>query len=93
MNVFIEYYGAKWCKVCVDVKPALQQLASDFGVECKVYDIDDLEGDERVANIKKVPTVRIYRDNELLETIITKHIDNVKVTLSTVKKVVLTEDF
>jgi len=89
----VEYYGAKWCKVCVDVKPALQKLALDFGVKFVEYDIDELEGEERVANITKVPTVRFYQDDTLLDTIVTKHIEAVKNALSKVKKVVLTDDF
>ena len=89
----IEYYGAKWCKVCGEVKPALQKLALDFGVNFVEYDIDELEGDARVADITKLPTVRIYQEERLLETIITKHVDAVKTALSKVKKVVITDDF
>ena len=93
MSVVIEYYGATWCKVCNDVKPGMKKLTSDFGVEFTEYDIDELEGEERVADIKKIPTVRIYKDTILVETIITKHIESVKDSLSKIKTVVLTDDF
>ena len=93
MSIVIEYYGAPWCKVCNDVKPDMKKLVADFGVEFAEYDIDELEGNERVADIKKIPTVRIYKDKALVETIITKHIDSVKGSLSKLKTVVLTDDF
>jgi len=93
MSYSIEYYGATWCKVCVTVKPALEKLASDFDVNFRNYDIDELEGDTRVENIKKVPTVRIYKDNELVQEIVTAHESAVKNTLASVKKVSLTDDF
>lgn len=93
MSVVIEYYGATWCKVCNDVKPDMKKLVADFGVEFVEYDIDEHEGEERVADIKKIPTVRIYKEAVLVETIITKHIDSVKGTLSKLKTVVLTDDF
>jgi len=93
MSIVLEYYGATWCKVCIDVKPAVHKLATDFGVEFVEYDIDELEGDERVANIKKVPTLRIYNNNVLTEEIITKHVEALKTSLSKLKTVVLTDDF
>ena len=93
MSNVLEYYGATWCKVCVTVKPAMQKLAADFGVQFMDYDIDELEGDERVATITKVPTVRIYQDGALIDTIVTKHMDAVKALLSKSGKVVLTDDF
>ena len=93
MSYVIEYYGAKWCKVCVTVKPALAKLAGDFDVKFSEYDIDELEGTEQVANINKVPTVRIYKDNELVQTIVTGHESAVKSMLASVKTVTITDDF
>jgi len=93
MSYTIEYFGATWCKVCVDVKPALKTLAADVGVPFTEYDIDEMEGDAKVADIKKLPTVRIFKDGALVETVVTKHVDSVKTTLAQVTKVVLTDDF
>jgi thiol-disulfide isomerase/thioredoxin len=93
MSYTIEYFGAPWCKVCVDVKPVLKTLAAAVGVLFIEYNIDELEGDAKVAEINKLPTVRIFKDGALVETIVTKHVDSVKATLAQVSKVVLTEDF
>jgi thiol-disulfide isomerase/thioredoxin len=93
MSLNVEYYGATWCKVCVEIKPALEKICSSFGVNFVQYDIDELEGDERVADITKVPTVRVYQDNKLIETITTKHVDAINSTLSKHKKITLTDDF
>jgi thiol-disulfide isomerase/thioredoxin len=93
MSLIIEYYGATWCKICVEIKPAVEKLSCDFGICFIDYDIDELEGDERVANIKKVPTVRIYNDNILIEEITTKHIDSIKNTILRLKKIVISDDF
>lgn len=93
MSYVLEYYGATWCKVCVDIKPAMEKLAADFGVSFNQYDIDELEGDERVADITKVPTVRLFNDGKLVETVVTKHVETIKAALSKVKTVVLTDDF
>ena len=93
MSYSIEYYGATWCKVCVTVKPVIETMAKDFAVKFTEYDIDELEGDERVANIKKVPTVRVYKGNELIQEIVTAHASTVKDTLASVKTVVITDDF
>lgn len=91
--MYIEYYGATWCKVCKDIKPDIEKLSSDFGIPFIEYDIDDLEGDERVTNIKKVPTIRIYQDNVMIEEITTKHVDSIKNTILSIKKVIITDDF
>ena len=93
MNYSIEYYGATWCKVCVTVKPAVEKLANDFAVKFSEYDIDELEGDERVANIKKVPTLRLYKGGELVQEIVTGHESALKNFLSSVKTVTITDDF
>ncbi len=93
MGERVEYYGATWCKVCVEIKPALSKLCSDLGIPFIEYDIDDWEGDERVADIKKVPTVRVYRNDMKIDEITTNHINAMKTVLSKFKTVVLTDDF
>lgn len=93
MGERVEYYGATWCKVCVEIKPALSKLCSDLGIPFIEYDIDDWEGDERVADIKKVPTVRVYRNDMKIDEITTNHVNSIKTVLSKFKTVVLTDDF
>lgn len=93
MSYSIEYFGATWCKVCGDVKPVLAQLAASLGVAFTEYDIDELDGDAKVADIKKLPTVRLFKDGVLTETIVTKHVESVKAVLASAAKVVITDDF
>lgn len=95
MSYSIEYFGAPWCKVCVDVKPLLVQLSTSLGVTFTEYDIDELTavGDSKGADIKKLPTVRVFKDGVLSETIVTKHVDSVKAVLAAAAKVVITDDF
>ncbi len=72
MSLRIEYVGAAWCKVCGVVKPGVENLAKSFGVELALLDLDEMENNE---HIKKVPTLLVYKGEDLVQTIVTKHID------------------
>lgn len=78
MKIKISYIGAKWCKVCVTVKPAMEALSQKFATDIEILDIDDIDD----PSIKKVPTVRIYKDETLCETITTNHEQTTKSWLS-----------
>ena len=93
MAISVDYYGATWCKVCVVIKPTVQKMLADFGVTFTEYDIDELEGDERVQGITKVPTIRVFKDSVLIQEIITGHLEALKNLLAENKSIVLTEDF
>lgn len=93
MGERVEYYGATWCKVCIEIKPALSKLCTDLGIRFVEYDIDELEGDERVVDIKKVPTVRVFQKDVKIDEITTNHVNSIKTVLSKFKTVVLTDDF
>lgn len=95
MSYSIEYFGAPWCKVCGDVKPVLAGLALSLGVTFTEYDIDELNaaGDAKATDIKKLPTVRLFKDGVLTDTIVTKHVNSVKAVLAATSKVVITDDF
>uniref|UniRef100_A0A6C0DSM7 Thioredoxin domain-containing protein n=1 Tax=viral metagenome TaxID=1070528 RepID=A0A6C0DSM7_9ZZZZ len=85
----IDYIGAKWCKVCVTVKPAIEKIARDFGVEVTILDLDEL-GDETIT---KVPTLRIWEGETKVSEIVTKHVDALREQLVAKKGVTITEDF
>jgi thiol-disulfide isomerase/thioredoxin len=85
----IDYIGAKWCKVCVTVKPAIEKMARDFGVEVAILDIDEL-GDETIT---KVPTLRVWEGETKVSEIVTKHVDALRELLVTKKGVTITDDF
>lgn len=89
MSLRIDYIGAKWCKVCVTVKPGVEKLAKDFGVQMVEYDADEMGDDSP----NKVPTVRLFKNDVLVKEIVTKHIDSLNDLLSVEKSVVITDDF
>jgi len=89
-GIRIEYIGASWCKVCVDVKPAIEKMSKDFAVVCNIMDLDTMENNEHIT---KVPTVIVYDGDKVINTIITKHVDSLKTVLMEHKTVVISDDF
>lgn len=75
MSIRITYIGASWCKVCVTVKPEVEKITGGFNIPLTVLDVDD------GVDIKKVPTVRIYRDDVLVKEIVTGHVAALMETL------------
>ncbi len=59
MSYTILYIGATWCKTCKEIKPAVESLASQFGVPLEAKDYDDDLSEAEQAKITKVPTLRI----------------------------------
>ena len=64
--------------MCVVVKPAVESLARSFSVPLTVLDVDIIEDE----TITKVPTLRLYKDNVLVSTIVTKHVEALKELLT-----------
>ena len=62
----LEYYGAKWCGPCQMLKPIVKEL-KDSGLNIEIVDIDE-DIDKATKNrVMSVPTVIIYKDNEVFE--------------------------
>jgi len=62
----LEYYGAKWCGPCQMLKPIIKEL-KDSGLNIEIVDIDE-DIDKATKNrVMSVPTVIIYKDNEVFE--------------------------
>ena len=89
MALRIDYIGATWCKVCVTVKPGVENLSKSFNIPLTVLDVDDIDEDE----VTKVPTVRVWLDNKKVSEITTKHIDELKSLLIGIKGLPGTDDF
>lgn len=85
----IDYIGATWCKVCHTVKPAIEKIGKEFGLEVVIYDVDEIG--EAAPN--KVPTVRLFKNDVLLKEFVTKHADSLKDALVVEKGIVLNDDF
>ena len=90
MALRIDYIGATWCKVCVTVKPGVENLAKSFNVPLTVLDAADMEEGHEVL---KVPTVRVWLDDKKVSEITTKHIDELKSLLIGMKGLPGTDDF
>lgn len=90
MALRIDYIGATWCKVCIVVKPGIENLAKSFSVPLTVLDAADLDDDDEVL---KVPTVRVWLDDKKISEITTKHIDELKTLLIEKKGLPATDDF
>lgn len=88
MSYSVTYIGASWCKVCVDVKPEVEKLCTGFNVPLLLQDADD-DG----VSVKKVPTVRFYKDGVLVEEITTGHVIALRTHLTENKGLAVVEDF
>ena len=90
----LEYIGASWCAPCRTVKPEVQRLAQNFGIPLTVVDYDAMEEKEQEA-VSKLPTIRIWKDRVLQETITMNHIPMLESWLKThiVLRVNAEEDF
>lgn len=89
MSYRVDYIGATWCKVCVKVKPEIERLAKEYDVTVKLMDVDE----DQLEDIKKVPTVRLYKDDVLVNEIVTEHVKGLTKELALTKGVKLDEDF
>jgi thiol-disulfide isomerase/thioredoxin len=89
MALRVDYIGATWCKVCHTIKPAIEKICRDFGIDIATYDADEL-GDNSPS---KVPTVRLFKNDLLIVEITTKHIDNLTNAITVEKGLVLNEEF
>lgn len=60
----IEYIGAAWCFTCKVIKPKTEELAKKFNVPLNCRDYDKDLSEEEQSEIKKVPTLRIFKNRE-----------------------------
>ena len=65
----LEYYGAKWCGPCQLLKPIIKELKDD-GLNIEIIDIDENPDKATKNKVMSVPTVIIYKDNEVFERLI-----------------------
>jgi thiol-disulfide isomerase/thioredoxin len=91
--ITIVYIGATWCAVCRTIKPALVELCKKFSVELQLLDYDTDLDDEAQEEIKKVPTVRIFKDGRKLHEFNTAQVQSTEDWLSENVKLTSTDDF
>lgn len=67
----IDFY-ATWCGPCKMLAPVFQEIANEFEGKAKFFkvDIDQTLDLARQYNVSSVPTMMIFRDGNLVETLI-----------------------
>ena len=80
MSFSITYIGATWCSTCKVIKPKTEELAKKFSVPLKIMDLDDLEEEDKVS-IRKVPTLRIFKGEEMVVEYIVKQVESLQTWL------------
>ena len=71
-GVFVCDFTATWCDPCKMIAPMMEQLAKEHQGSVKVFKIDLGENSNlaKRLNIRSIPSVMIYKDGNLIETIV-----------------------
>ncbi|XP_031491254.1 thioredoxin-like 3-1, chloroplastic isoform X1 [Nymphaea colorata] len=67
---------ADWCRKCIYLRPKLEKLASDYHDRVKFYCVDVNNVPQALVkrgNISKMPTIQLWKDEEMKEEIIGGH--------------------
>ena len=66
--VLVEFW-APWCQPCLEMQPAIEQLARDFRGKAKVarINIDDSAETAAAFDVHSPPVVIVFRDGEILK--------------------------
>lgn len=66
-TVIVDFYGT-WCMPCRMLAPTLEKVANDNNIKLAKVDIDENEELVREYKIMSVPTLKIFRDGELINS-------------------------
>lgn len=71
-GVFVCDFTATWCGPCKMIAPMMEQLANEHKGKIKVAKVDLGENSNlaKRLNIRSIPSVMIYKDGNLIETIV-----------------------
>lgn len=69
--VLVDFWAA-WCGLCVAIAPVIEELASEFDGRLKVrkLNVDENPLTPEKYGIRSIPTLMIFKDGELEETIV-----------------------
>lgn len=81
MSHSITYIGAKWCSTCKTIKPKLEEICKKFQIPIQIKDVDEDCTEQETAEIKKVPTVQIRTDAEIVQVYDVKQVESVEAWL------------
>ena len=92
MSFSITYIGATWCSTCKVIKPKTEELAKKFSVPLKILDLDELEEEDKVS-IRKVPTLRIFKEDTMIAEYIVKQVESLQTWLQENVTLLPSDDF
>ena len=58
-------FTADWCGPCKSLKPILEDMSSQFGVEYRIVNIDNNRNLAMLKGIKSIPFVEIHSGGEI----------------------------
>ena len=65
--VIVDFFGT-WCMPCKMLAPIVEKVASEHNIKLAKVDIDNNEALVRQFNIVSVPTLKFFRDGQLINT-------------------------
>ena len=65
--VIVDFFGT-WCMPCKMLAPIVEKVASEHNIKLAKVDIDNNEVLVRQFNIVSVPTLKFFRNGELINT-------------------------
>ena len=65
--VIVDFYGT-WCMPCRMLAPVLEKVANEKNIKLAKVDIDENEELVREYNIMSVPTLKIFKNGELINS-------------------------
>ena len=69
--VLVDFF-ATWCGPCKALAPTLEKLAPEFEGKVNIYKVD-IDKSQQLASqyrVMSVPTMKIFKDGEVVETIV-----------------------
>lgn len=76
-DLYIMYYTASWCSKCKQIKPIIEELSNEFTII--EVDVDLNKELVKEKGIMSIPTIQIYKNNQLKDELIGfKNIDEIR---------------
>jgi thioredoxin-like negative regulator of GroEL len=66
------FIGASWCAPCRQTYPRFAAVCSALGLEGEYLDVE--YGDARSADVRSVPTIRVYADGDPYGAPLAEHV-------------------
>ena len=67
--VDVKFFNAAWCGPCQKMKPHIERLQK-AGYPVEMVDVDEQPTIAESANVRGVPTIAIYENGQLVESIV-----------------------